>query len=159
MPDTELALASLLSRISQLEKRQNIVSKYMVGLKHQFDGMTEELQQIEPLKEKLLELQQRFNQLPSLINSLNNAEVVKPIFEQVKQQQPQEAIAQTVIPPSSESVVDTAEVGLNVDAAETNQDDETDTTAQQEESTKAFSDEEFKIEKVMWLLNRIYAAE
>jgi hypothetical protein len=97
MPDTELALASLLSRISQLEKRQNIVSKYMVGLKHQFDGMTEELQQIEPLKEKLLELQQRFNQLPSLINSLNNAEVVKPIFEQVEQQQPQEAIAPTVI--------------------------------------------------------------
>ena len=40
MPDTELELASVLSRISQLEERQNVVAKYMVGLKRQFDGMS-----------------------------------------------------------------------------------------------------------------------
>jgi len=41
MSDTELDIASLVSRISQLEERQNVVAKYMVGLKRQFDGMTE----------------------------------------------------------------------------------------------------------------------
>jgi uncharacterized coiled-coil protein SlyX len=63
MSDTELDITSLPARISQLEERQNIVSKYMVGLKRQFDGMTEALQQIERLREQVSELQQRFDQL------------------------------------------------------------------------------------------------
>jgi hypothetical protein len=56
MPDTELDIASLVSRISQLEERQNVVAKYMVGLKRQFDGMTEGLQPIESLREQIAEL-------------------------------------------------------------------------------------------------------
>ena len=73
MSDTELDITSLLARISQLEERQNIVSKYVVGLKRQFDGMID-------------------------------------------------------------AVVE-------------------------EQSPTAFNDEEFKTERIMWLLNRIYAAE
>jgi predicted nuclease with TOPRIM domain len=112
MPDTELDITSVLARISQLEERQNIVSKYVVGLKRQFDGMTEALQQIERLREQVLQLQQRFDQLPSLSNSLDDAETpngvaesvgvddaetVKQFFEQVEQQQHQEFCAYTFI--------------------------------------------------------------
>src|SRR4028118_1457028 len=168
MPDMELPLESLLSRISQLEEQQNVVSKYMVGLKRQFDGMSEELQQIEPLKEQVAQLQQRFNQLPILDNvdttdastkseTIDDAEVVRRFFERVEQSE--KAIAPTVIPSSGKSVVDSAEVIINANAAETHPDEEIDATNQQEGSTTAFSDEEFKIERVMWLLNRIYAAK
>jgi len=51
MSDTKLDITSLPARISRLEERQNIVSKYMVGLKRQFDGMTEALQQIAGLRQ------------------------------------------------------------------------------------------------------------
>jgi uncharacterized protein YjbI with pentapeptide repeats len=173
MADPQLDLASLVSRLEQLEARQNVVSKYMVGLKRQFDGMSEGLQQIEHLKGQISELQQRFNQLPTLRNGLDNvqtpngaaesvnvdeAETGKPLVERVEQQQCEEA-APTVISQSSESVVDTPEVGVNADAAETEKDKEIDVVAQQEESPTAFSDEDFKTERMIWLLNRIYAAE
>src|SRR4028118_955964 len=161
MPDTELPLESLLSRISQLEERQNVVSKYMVGLKRQFDGMSEELQQIEPLKEQVAQLQQRFNQLPILDNvdttdastkseTIDDAEVVRRFFERVEQSE--KAIAPTVIPPSSESVVDSAEVIVNANTAETHPDKETDTTVQQQRIVSRMSDEEFKIERILLLL-------
>lgn len=68
MPESEL-LASLISRIEQLEERQNVVSKYMVGLKRQFDGMTEGLQQIEGLKEEISQLQQHFIQISRDVES------------------------------------------------------------------------------------------
>src|SRR4028119_715451 len=126
MPDMELPLESLLSRISQLEEQQNVVSKYMVGLKRQFDGMSEELQQIEPLKEQVAQLQQRFNQLPNLDNvdttdastkskTIDDAEVVRRFFERVEQSE--KAIAPPVIPQFSKSVVDPAEVEVYADAA------------------------------------------
>jgi len=174
MADPQLDLASLVSRLEQLEARQNVVSKYMVGLKRQFDGMSEGLQQIEHLKGQISELQQRFNQLPTLRNGLDNAETPngaaesvnvddaetgKPLFERVEQQQCEEAIAPTLTEQSSESVVDTPEVGVNAEAAETDKDEEIDVVAQQQESATAFSDEDFKTERMIWLLNRIYAAE
>jgi hypothetical protein len=107
MADPQLDLASLVSRLEQLEARQNVVSKYMVGLKRQFDGMTKGLQQIESLKGQISELQQRFNQLPTLSNGWDNAETSngaaesvnldeaetgKPLVERVEQQQCEEAI-------------------------------------------------------------------
>jgi hypothetical protein len=52
MPESEL-VASLVARIEQLEEQQNVVSKYMVGLKRQFDGRVEGLQQIEGLKKQV----------------------------------------------------------------------------------------------------------
>src|SRR4028119_115705 len=79
--EQDLASPSLISRIEQLEERQNIVSKYMVGLKRQFDGMTHELQQIESLKEQIKELQQRFNQLPTLSKGLDNADTLNGASE------------------------------------------------------------------------------
>jgi uncharacterized protein YjbI with pentapeptide repeats len=82
-----------------------------------------------------------------------------PVKSQVEQQQCQKAIAPTLIEQSSESVVDRAEVGVNANSNETDPDEETDPAAQQEEYTTAFSDEEFKTERMMWLLNRIYTAE
>jgi hypothetical protein len=55
-------------------------------------------------------------------------------------------------------VVNSAEVEVNADIAETDQVEETDTTAR-EQSATGFTDEEFKTERMMWLVNRIYAAE
>jgi len=133
MPDTELDITSLLARISQLEERQNIVSKYMVGLKRQFDRMTEVLQQIEPLREQVSELQQRFEQLPILTNSLDDVQTSNAVAEYV-----------------------------SVDDAETvkqffERDEETN-VARQEQSYTVLSDEEFKIERILLLLGA-YADE
>jgi uncharacterized protein YjbI with pentapeptide repeats len=139
----------------------------MVGLKRQFDGMTQALQQIEPLREQVSELQERFDQLPTFSNSLDDvetpngvaesvsvddAETVKQFFERVEQQQRQESLA------STESVVHPAEVEVNADATEAEKDEEIDAVVEEQNPT-TFNDEEFKTERIMWLLNRIYVAE
>ncbi|MBD0346835.1 MAG: pentapeptide repeat-containing protein, partial [Coleofasciculus sp. Co-bin14] len=166
MPDTELDLVSLVARIEQLEAQQNIFKKNLEWLKRQLDGITPEVQQIESLRGQMSELQQRFNQLPTSSNSLDNTEaansafesvnvdhdeIVKRFFERVDRQEHQDAIALTSIKQSSESAVHPVDSPVNTDAAETKQEEETDTAAQQENLT-AFSDEEFKIERMLLLL-------
>ncbi len=163
MTDPELDVASLISRIKQLEEQQNIMAQYALKVKHQLEELTEQFN----------DLQQRFSQLPTLSNSLNSvdttnaptesvsvddAEVVRQFFERVDQQQRQEAIALTASSQNSELLGNPAEVEVNADTVEVDQVQETDTTAP-EESTTAFNDQEFKLERVMWLLNRIYTAE
>ena len=62
MADPELDLASLTSRIEQLEKQQETVAKYAVKIKRQLDNLTEqfntrpELQQMESLQEVITNL-------------------------------------------------------------------------------------------------------
>ena len=163
MTEPQLDVASLVSRIQQLEERQNSTAQYAVRVKRQLDELTEQFN----------DLQQRFSQLPSLSNSLNSvdttnaptesavlddADVVKQFFERVDQQERQEAIASTASSQNSELLGNPAEVEVNADTVEVDQVQETDTTAP-EESTTAFNDQEFKLERVMWLLNRIYTAE
>ncbi|MEW5861391.1 MAG: hypothetical protein AB1861_29105 [Cyanobacteriota bacterium] len=132
MSDLEQNLAFLVSRISQLEERQNILSKYVIGLKRQLDVLTEqlnarpELQQIESfqgaltkLSEELTNLQQRIPQTLALSKSLERgttpntpnkaafeySESVRLFVEQkIEQQQHQKEIAPPVIPQSGESV-------------------------------------------------------
>lgn len=154
MVDPELDVASLVSKIEQLEKRQNLTAQYAIGVKHQLDELTEQFNT----------LQQHFNQLLSLSNSLNkadtteltteaatvdDAQVVKRFFERVDQQQSVDAIASTVISHKSESLVDPAQVKVNADTAETNQVEEADTAAQ-EQNTTAFTEQEFKYTKTQY---------
>jgi uncharacterized protein YjbI with pentapeptide repeats len=163
MANSQLDAVSLASRIEQLEKRQNITAKYAVGVKRQLDELTEQFKM----------LQQHFNQLSASGNSFNgtsttdaptelatfdDAEVVTQFFEPIEQQQSQEAIAPTASEQTSELVVNPAEVEVNADIAETDQVEETDTSAP-EQSATGFTDEEFKTERMMWLVNRIYAVE
>jgi len=84
--------------------------------------------------------------------SVDDAETVKQFFERVEQQQRQESLA------STESVVHPAEAEVNAETTEAEKDEETDAVVEEQSST-AFSDEEFKTERIMWLLNRIYVAE
>ena len=132
MSDLEQNLAFLVSRISQLEERQNILSKYVIELKRQLDFLREqfntrpELQQIESfqgaltkLSEELTNLQQRIPQSLTLSKSLDRAkapdtpnksaleysESVRLFVEQkIEQQQHQKEIAPPVIHQSGESV-------------------------------------------------------
>jgi uncharacterized protein YjbI with pentapeptide repeats len=62
MTDPQLDVASLVSRIQQLEERQNSTAQYAVRVKRQLDELTEQFN----------DLQQRFSQLPTLSNSLNS---------------------------------------------------------------------------------------
>jgi uncharacterized protein YjbI with pentapeptide repeats len=62
MTDPQLDVASLVSRIKQLEERQNSTAQYAVRVKRQLDELTEQFN----------DLQQRFSQLPTLSNSLNS---------------------------------------------------------------------------------------
>lgn len=59
MADSEKNLASLISKIEQIEERQNITAKYAVAVKRQLDELTE----------KFNNLQQRFEQQATLNNS------------------------------------------------------------------------------------------
>jgi uncharacterized protein YjbI with pentapeptide repeats/uncharacterized protein YdcH (DUF465 family) len=167
MSDSQQDLASLISRISQLEERQNVSAKYMVGLKRQFDSLTQEfntrpeLQQIESFKSEISALQQHLQQLPTLSNGLDteikdapaepekldDAEVVRRFTEPVEQQLRQEALERMVTASSDQL----AEVEVETDTAEAEE--------AVEQITRVFSDQEFKTERAMWLVNRIYAAE
>jgi hypothetical protein len=168
MSDTQQELASLLSKIEQLEERQNITAKYAVVVKRQLEEMTK----------KFNNLQQRFEQQSSLRNGLNGAnstdglvlsEVtsVASVIDGGERIIPNNLINLTGVmltPPVVAEVnadadkSDLAEVNVNPDVIETNLAVEI-ATAQQEEFSKAFSDEEFKVERIVWLFNRIQAAE
>lgn len=62
MSDPQPDLASLVSRIEKLEKRQYIVAKYAVRVKRRLDSLTEqfnsrpELQQLASLQEEIAQL-------------------------------------------------------------------------------------------------------
>src|SRR5688572_25962435 len=63
MVDSDRNLASLISKVEQLEERQNITAKYAVGVKRQLDE----------LMGKFNYLQQQFEQQAALINDLTIA--------------------------------------------------------------------------------------
>src|SRR5687768_13642882 len=62
MADSDRNLASLMSKVEQIEERQNITAKYAVGVKRQLDELIE----------KFNNLQQRFEQQVALSNDLNS---------------------------------------------------------------------------------------
>ena len=168
-------LASLVSRVEQLEAEQNVWKDNTIWLKRYFDELkqefknTPELQQIQSmhsaiaqLSAQVAELQQRLNHSPTLSNgldngvttdaqtecaNLDNAEVVKQFFERVEVQQ------------RSYVLVDAVSIPMNADAAETYQNQEIDLVAQQKRRVTALSDEEFKVERMLLLLDGIYADE
>ncbi len=173
--DTQLDLASLFSRIEQLEAEQNLCKQNVIWLKRYIDEFRKEfntrpeLQQIESwqqaiaqLSTQVAELQQRLNHSPILSKGLDNgvttnaqtesanlddAEVVKQFFEPVEQQQ------------SYCALVDALTIPVHVDTAETDQNQEINVVTQQKPRVTALSDEEFKLERMMLLLDRIYKAE
>ena len=173
--DRQMDLASLFSRIEQLEAEQNLCKQKVIWLKRYIDEFRKEfntrpkLQQIESWQQAIAqlsalvaELQQRLNHSPTLSNGLNNgvttdaqtesanlddAEVVKHFFEPVEQQQ------------SSCALVDALTIPVHVDTAETDQNQEINVVAQQKPRVTALNDEEFKVERMLLLLDRIYKAE
>ncbi len=159
-------LAFLISKIERLDERQNITAKYAVGVKRQLDELTE----------KFNDLQQQFDQQVALSNHLNGSKPTNGLVSsEVTAVEPMTDTGESLMLNKSTGVmlVTPVEAQLNVDA-DSNQNnlaevevnavvenelDEETTAAQQEEFSTIFSDEEFKIERAMWLLNRIYATE
>ena len=144
MTDSEKDLASLISKIEQLEERQNITAKYAVRVKRQLDGLTE----------KFNNLQQRIEEQSALSNGLNSAKPTNGLVSS-------EAVAVVSVNDSAESLMlnnstnimraTSAEVEVNadVDGIET---DEIDGAIQQERNHTAFSHEEFKMLRMAQLL-------
>ncbi|MBR8833364.1 MAG: pentapeptide repeat-containing protein [Stigonema ocellatum SAG 48.90 = DSM 106950] len=152
------------------------LKRYVDKFKEEFNTRPE-LQLVENLQQEMAqltaqvtELQQRFNQLSALNKSLDNTQMISTPNEAVNfenaerkrakrmrqmgwpqkrpsllKQQPKEALVQTVAVP------------VDTDAAKNEQNIHTDTQKQQTVTT--LSDEEFKVERMMLLLDRIYAAE
>ncbi|MFM7370953.1 MAG: hypothetical protein ACKO2Z_24830, partial [Sphaerospermopsis kisseleviana] len=75
------------------------------------------------------------------------AEIVKQFFERVDKQQNQ-----------GELIEKAGEVE-NVDVGESEEEKEVDVVFEETEDSRNFNDLEFKIERVMWLVNRMYTAE
>ena len=73
MADAENDLASLASKMAQLEQRQDVTAKYAVGVKRQLDELMLEFKN----------LQQRLEKLPALSNSLNDIKTTNSVEAQV----------------------------------------------------------------------------
>ncbi len=171
-PNSQPTLESLASRISQLEleqdlRRKNIawLKQYLDELKQEFNNRTE-LEQIEIIQKdiaslttQVAEVQQPLNRLSNISEDLDNsdasteeanlddAEVVNRLFERVEQQESQIAL------------VDAVTNHENADVAESEQEEEIDVAEEENQNSTALRNLEFQIERLMWLVNRIYAAE
>ena len=180
--DTELDLASLLSSIEQLEAEQNLRKQNIIWLKRYLDKFKQEfntrpeVQQIESLQQgmaqlsaQVTELQQRLNQLPTLSNSLDNTQITKVSTAFVNFDNPEStmfnrrrvrrssSLPSPLIQQPTEALVQTVAMTVNTDAAKNEQHIDADT--QEQQTVTALSDEEFKVERMMLLLDRIYAVE
>jgi uncharacterized protein YjbI with pentapeptide repeats len=109
MLNSQQDISSLIAKFEQLEERQNITAKYAVGIKRELDE----------LREKFNELQERFEQQLTLNNSLNGAKPINGLA-------------------LNEAEVNADNTADEIDPAET------DAVEQQEPSIPVFSDEEFK---------------
>ena len=69
MAEAENNLASLVSKMAQLEERQNITAKYAVAVKRQLDELSTQFNN----------LQQRLEKPPALSNSLNDLEITNSV--------------------------------------------------------------------------------
>ncbi|MHC5726824.1 MAG: pentapeptide repeat-containing protein, partial [Nostoc sp.] len=173
--DSELDLVSLASRIEQIEEEQNLRKQNIAWLKRYFDEIKQEfnnrteLQQIQSMQEALAhltaqvaDLQQHLNLSSNLSNGLNNnhtidasiketiiddTEIVKQFVESVEKPEKQLAC------------VDVIAISENIDIAETEPDEPINVAEEQPQLERAFSAQEFQIERIMWLVNRIYAGE
>jgi tetrahydromethanopterin S-methyltransferase subunit F len=131
MTDSQPDIESLVSRIEQLEQRQNITAKYAVNVKRDLDELTE----------KFNKLQQYFEQQTELSNGLNAVKSNGLVSSA--------ATITECVTDSAENIMLAAsvEAELNADV------NEIDTFVEQERSLTVFSDEEFKIARMTQLLN------
>ncbi|MDJ0514943.1 MAG: hypothetical protein QNJ74_01355 [Trichodesmium sp. MO_231.B1] len=76
MSDLELNLSALMAKVSELEKQQTTLKKYVVKLKHTLDEQIEnfhhrpEIQTVESFQEKLTTLNLRLDELFAVNNPI-----------------------------------------------------------------------------------------
>ncbi|OKH36872.1 hypothetical protein NIES2119_15750 [[Phormidium ambiguum] IAM M-71] len=160
MNEQQVNLGSLFSRIEQLEQQLLMVKKYYTGLKRQLDLVTEqfnnrpELQEWDVLKGEFTELKKQlsdrtFNSqpldLPPNNDTKEDAEIVKEFFARVDRQLQQDSPT-----PTFEA---SQELTNNNEQVVTFTNEEIDAVEQETEFT-VFTDEEFKIERMLLLLMR-----
>lgn len=157
MADSEQDLASLISKIEQLEERQNITAKYSVGVKRQLDELTE----------KFNNRQHRFDQQAALSSDLNGNKPTNGLvaIASAAVESLTDGVESIMLNNSTDVMLITP-VEVNVDGDEIDR-DEIDVAAKQERNVTAFSDEEFKRSRMTqllgaygdWLLLKAYLAE
>ncbi|MGA9379246.1 MAG: pentapeptide repeat-containing protein, partial [Phormidium sp.] len=171
MNDQQLNLVSLFSRIEQLEQHILIVRKYATGLKRQLDCVTEmfnnrpELQEWEFFKREFAELKKQQNIILGLSDRTFNsqtldsppsndpkedAEIVKEFFARVDRQLQQDSLT-----PTFEA---SQELASNDEQIVSFSNEEID-TVEQKILFSVFTDEEFKIERMLLLLMKYEADE
>lgn len=159
--NSEPEIASLASNIKQLEAEQNLWKENIIWLKRYFDDLKQEFknrpeihqiehiqQAIAQLTQQVVELQQHFNHLPSFSNSLehNNTTYASNEFgnfggaSSVEQQQTQQALLNSF--------------AISVSADFESEQNEIDVVVQQQQNFRALSDEEFKVERMLLLLDK-----
>ena len=95
MSDLESNLSALIAKVSELEKQQTTLKKYVVKLKHTLDEQIEnfyhrpEIQTVESLQEKLTTLSLRLDELFTINNPIKSTPVQDILSEEISQN-PQE---------------------------------------------------------------------
>ncbi|MEA5581921.1 pentapeptide repeat-containing protein [Nodularia harveyana UHCC-0300] len=170
--DSEITLESLAARISQLEVEQNIRRKNIAWLKQYFDQLKQDFQErpeihkLELLQKEFIvlnaqfaEFQQSLNDSQNLAegadncdastaeNNLDDTEVIKQFFERVEKQTSQQSLLVEITNPENPEIV--------VNEAES----ENDVAENEPENQADFTNLEFQLERIMWLVNRTYASD
>ncbi|HEY9295839.1 MAG TPA: pentapeptide repeat-containing protein, partial [Phormidium sp.] len=152
MIEPEKDLMALISKIEQLEERQNITAKYAVGVKRQLDELTE----------KFNHLQQRFEQPSDLNKELNAITSIKEVehIEIVVIESESDNVESTTLSKLIEiegndnnDKLDLNQCYLDVDVAKFNPTEKANSVVQHKLVT-VLSNEEFLIERMLLLLMR-----
>ncbi len=166
--NSEPNLSFVVSTLQQLEAEQNTWKQNTIWLKRYFDELKQEFKtrpevgEVEKMQEVILQLtaqvydlQERFNQLPLLSNNSHsiNTTAIDVLQEEEKIDS---EIKEEFIESLDEQI---KQVVLVEDFAKNEDNQNLENVEEQEEFDRKFNDFEFKLERMMWLLNRVYTAD
>ncbi|MBD0390308.1 MAG: hypothetical protein ICV54_28370, partial [Nostoc sp. C3-bin3] len=168
--DSKVDIASLVSRISQVEAKQNFRKQNIAWLKQYFDDFKQEfntrpeLKQIQNIQEaiaqltaQVAELQQQLNHSPNLSNSLDNNDAINVPIQEVNLDETEVAkqFLGTLEQQTTQlTLVDIVAIHENIEIAEKEQNEQKYLAGEQAQINTNLSVQQFHIERIMWLVNR-----
>ena len=153
MDTQEIDITSLITRIEQLEEDLNVRKKNITWLKRYFDELRQEFNN-RPEVEQIGILQSAIAHLTTQISELQQRLV--PLDESASIETVETDDLVTIESINSDTVVTDS---INTDIVESNQDQEVIAVEPQQLKVSAFTEEEFKAERILFLIDRFYALE
>ncbi|BAZ11564.1 pentapeptide repeat protein [Calothrix sp. NIES-4071] len=163
----------VVSTLEQLQAEQNIWKDNTIWLKRYFDELKQEVQTRPPREEvdkmqevisqltaQVNELQQRIDNIASSTQSLNSVDVLDTQKEETYHSTIEKQFVECSDEHTHQDIsIDDSVIAENINPIENEESQEINTLEELEEDSKGLSDIEFKLERIMWLINRVYTSE